>query len=310
MHSASGQQFSLSMNTEFGEIAAVISEVGGALRSLKINGHEFCEPGNPESVSPFCEGIVMAPWPNRLDGGSWHYQGRKLEVPITIHSQQNANHGLLVNYPYKLLNQTASKVTLSAAITPTFGYPFLVETTVTYELVQNGLKVTHTALNHSKEAAPYAVGAHPYFRFSGVDTGDVFLRSEAETILVLNERQIPVGSMPTANSDFDLRSGIRVADQFIDNDFTDLPRDASGLAHTYLTATDGRSIDIWQDEAFKHVVIFTPDFYFHDFGGPKMHAVAVEPQTAAANALNTGDDLLWLETGRPFAATWGVSITL
>lgn len=310
MHSASGQQFSLSLQSEIGEIAAVISEVGGALRSLKVNGHEFCEPGNSESVSPFCEGIVMAPWPNRLDGGTWTYQGRTLEVPITIHSQNNANHGLLVNYPYRLLNQTPSKVTLSATITPTFGYPFLVETTVTYELVSSGIKVTHTAINHSKDAAPYAVGGHPYFRFSGVDTGDVFLRSDAETILILDERQIPVGTMPTANSDFDLRSGIRVADQFIDNDFTDLPRDASGLAHTYLTAPDGRSIDIWQDQNLKHTVIFTPEFYFQNLGDPRMYAIAVEPQTAAANAFNTGDDLLWLETGRPFAATWGVSFSL
>ena len=310
MHSASGQQFSLSLRTEIGEIAAVISEVGGALRSLQVDGHEFCEPGNPDSVSPFCEGIVMAPWPNRLDGGTWQYEGRALEVPITIHSQQNANHGLLVNYPYKVLNQTASKVTLVAAITPTVGYPFLVETTVTYELVSTGLKVTHTAINHSKAAAPYAVGSHPYFRFSGVDTGDVFLRSDAETILILNERQIPVGTMPTANSDFDLRSGVRVADHFIDNDFTDLPRDSSGLAHTYLTAPDGRSIDIWQDETFKHIVVFTPDFYFQNSGDPKSYAVAIEPQTAAANALNTGDDLIWLETGRPFAASWGVSFNL
>ena len=310
MHSASGQQFSLSLRTEIGEIAAVISEVGGALRSLQIEGHEFCEPGNPDSVGPFCEGIVMAPWPNRLDGGTWQYEGRALEVPITIHSQKNANHGLLVNYPYRVLSQTDSKVTLVATITPTVGYPFLVETTVTYELVSNGIKVTHSAINHSKDSAPYAVGGHPYFRFSGVDTGDVFLRSDAETILILDERQIPVGTMPTSNSDFDLRSGVRVADHFIDNDFTDLPRDSEGLAHTYLTAPDGRSIDVWQDETFKHIVVFTPDFYFQNLGDTKGYAVAIEPQTAAANAFNTGDDLIWLETGRPFAATWGVSFSL
>lgn len=310
MHSASGQQFTLSLRTEIGEIAAVISEVGGALRSMQVDGHEFCEPGNPDSVGPFCEGIVMAPWPNRLDGGKWKYQDRILEVPINIHSQNNANHGLLINYPYKLISQSASKVTLSATITPTFGYPFLVETTVTYELVSTGLKVTHTAINHSTESAPYAVGGHPYFRFTGVDTGDVFLRSAAETLVLLDERQIPVGTMPTANSDFDLRSGVRIADHFIDNDFTDLPRDASGLAHTYLTAPDGRSIDIWQDETLKHTVIFTPDFYIQNSGDSKSYAVAIEPQTAAANAFNSGDDLIWLETGRPFAATWGVSFNL
>ena len=68
------------------------------------------------------------------------------------------------------------------------------------------------------------------------------------------------------------------------------------------------SIDVWQDQNFGHLVLFTPDFYYRDEDGPRMHAVAIEPQTGGANAFNTGEDLIHLEAGRPWAGTWGFTI--
>jgi aldose 1-epimerase len=250
---------------------------------------------------------VMAPWPNRLEDGKWTYKGDVLEFPLNIQSQQNANHGLLLDHPYDLVEATESSVTLGALIHARAAYPFNVYTTVKYELVESGVVVTHTAENRSPEAAPYAVGGHPYFQISGYATADLILRSGAETVVDVNERQIPVGTLATENSRFDMRAGVRVGDNFYDHDFTDLPRDENGLAHTYLTAPNGREIDVWQDRNFNHVVIFSPDFYWDKNKDDKRVAIAIEPQTAAANAFKTGDDLLWLNQGEKFAATWGIN---
>ena len=308
MHSATGQQFILSATFGSESLTANISSVGAALRSFKVNGREHLEPGNGDSISPWHEGIVMAPWVNRLEDGAWTHKGKRLEVPITIHSQQNANHGFLVYYPYEVVHQTASKVTLSATIFPRSGYPFLVDTTVTYELVEHGMKVTHTALNHSAEAAPYVVGAHAYFMFEGFSTGDCILTSGAKTLLEPDERQLPIGKVPTAGTYFDLSEGIELKRGHIDHGFTDLPRDTNGFAHTTLNAPNGETIDVWQDQNFGHLVLFTPDFYYRDEDGPRMHAVAIEPQTGGANAFNTGEDLIHLEAGRPWAGSWGFTI--
>ncbi len=309
MHSATGQQFSLSATFGSSQVTATIAAVGAGLRSFKINGREHLEPGNSESISPFHEGIVMAPWVNRLEDGAWEFKGQRREVPITIHNQNNANHGLLVHYPYSLVHQTAEKVTLAATIFPRTGYPFLVDTTVTYELVDLGVKVTHTAINHSADAAPFAVGAHPYFMFEGVPTGELVLTSTAKTVFEDDDRQLPVGRAATEGTYFDLSGGVRIDRGHIDHGFTDLVRDASGVAHTLLAAPDGECIDVWQDANFKHLVIFAPDFYYRDEDGPRMHAIAIEPETAGANAFNTGEDLLHLETGRPWVATWGFNVT-
>ena len=307
MSSAVSQTIRLILKSENGLIEAQIARVGAALRYLAIDGLQLVEPGEFGSLSPFCEGVIMSPWPNRIDGGKWQYQGRTLELPINLHEQQNANHGLLMDVAYDVVEHSESSVTLGALIHARLGYPFNVYTTVSYELVESGVKISHTAVNHSSADAPYALGGHPYLKIAGVATEDLFLRSDAETVLVVDERQIPTGTMPTAHSRFDMRSGVRVGDNFYDHDFTDLPRDAEGLAHTYLTAADGRGFDIWQDAEFKHVVIFTPDFYFADLGQNKRYACAIEPQTAGPNAFNSGDDLTWLKQGQKFVATWGIN---
>jgi aldose 1-epimerase len=134
------------------------------------------------------------------------------------------------------------------------------------------------------------------------------LRSDAATVLEVNERQIPIGKSATAGTRFDMRGGVRVGDNFYDHGFTDLPRDENGLAHTYLTAPDGRGFDVWQDAEFKHVVIFTPDFYWDESSDAKRYAAAIEPQTSGANAFKTGEDLKWLEQGEVFSASWGVNL--
>jgi len=300
--------FILNFSDGQNESSATIARVGAALVSWTTNGTQLVEPGHLEAVGPFCEGIVMAPWPNRLEDGKWSHQGQTLEFPLNIQSQQNANHGLLIDFPYDVVEQSESSVTLGALIHARMAYPFNVFTTVKYQLTASGIVVTHTAENLSNDAAPYAVGGHPYFQIAGVPTGDLILRSDAATVIDVNERQIPTGKSATAGSRFDMRAGVRVGDNFYDHCFTDLPRDEKGLAHTYLTAPDGRGLDIWQDAEFKHVVIFTPDFYWDKSIDSKRVAAAIEPQTSGANAFKTGDDLKWLNKGEKFSASWGVNL--
>ena len=304
----SPEHFTLNLSSGDNKSSATIGRVGAALVSWTISETELVEPGNLDAVGPYCEGIVMAPWPNRLEDGKWSHNGQTLEFPLNIQSQQNANHGLLIDHPYDLIERTESSVTLGANIHARTAYPFNVFTTVTYELLPNGIKVTHSAVNHSAESAPYAVGGHPYFQIAGVATADLVLKSEAASVLETNERQIPIAKIATEGTRFNLRDGVRVGDNFYDHNFTDLVRDAQGLAHTYLTADDGRELDIWQGPEFKHVVIFSPDFYWDLDRDSQRVAVAIEPQTAAANAFKNGDDLIWLGQGETFQASWGVNL--
>jgi aldose 1-epimerase len=302
------QLFNLALSTPNGLLKATVTDIGAALIGLTIDDIELIQTYDLEQAVPLCAGVVMAPWSNRLDGGQWKYQGKNRQFEINIPAQNNANHGLLLDHSYSVVAQTESSITLSATIQATDAYPFNVDTTVTYQLTEAGITVTHSAVNHSADAAPYGVGGHPYFKFSKVDSGDLTLSSEAATITTVNDRQIPIGTSPTLGSVFDLRGGVRLQDHFYDQNFTDLARDDKGLAHTFLLSEAGEGLDIWQDSKFKHVVIFTPGF----FPGPDglVHTAAIEPSTAAPNAFNTGEDVIWLETGVEFSGSWGVRVIL
>ncbi|MEO0025109.1 MAG: hypothetical protein RL196_1550 [Actinomycetota bacterium] len=304
---ASGQQYELHYTSaSLGELKATIAQVGASLRQMSVGSIELVQGYSAEQWAPYCAGQVMSPWVNRIDGGKWNYQGQTLQFNLNIVSQQNANHGLLLEHPYDLISRTPHSVTLGATVFARQAYPFNVETTVTYSLGEDGLTVTHSAINRSGVEAPYAVGGHPYFKFSEVDAAELIIKSQAKTRTTVNERQIPVGQEATAGTEFDLREGIRLPDVFIDQDFTDLERDAEGKAHTYLLTSEGRGLDVWQDATFKHVVIFTPGFFPREEGG-QTYTAAIEPSTAAPNAFNNGTNLHWLKKDELFTASWGVT---
>ena len=56
-------------------------------------------------------------------------------------------HGLLRYTEYTAIDRQRDSVTLSARIYPQLGYPFLLGTAVHYELVADGLRVTHFVEN-------------------------------------------------------------------------------------------------------------------------------------------------------------------
>jgi aldose 1-epimerase len=137
MMSATGQQFELHYTSALlGDLKATVAQVGASLRQMSVGSIEVVQGFALDQPAPFCAGAVMSPWPNRIDGGKWVYEGQDRQFNLNIVSQQNANHGLLLEHPYELIARTPHSVTLGATVFPRHAYPFLVETTVTIRLVK------------------------------------------------------------------------------------------------------------------------------------------------------------------------------
>ena len=77
-----------------------------------------------------------------------------------------------------------------------------------------------------------------------------------------------------------------------------LPPDADGVTRTVLSASDGTETEVWQDGDWQWLQLFITRS-FPTARGP-VTAIAVEPMTAPADALNSGLGLRWIEPG----ATW------
>jgi aldose 1-epimerase len=119
------------------------------------------------------------PWPNRIEDGKWTLNGEPMQLDITEPARNNSLHGLLRHAPYSVVDQTETAITLAATVFPQGGYPFLLDTTVRYELTDDGLVVTHGVHNLSAAKAPVAVGTHPFFTISDVPSEDLVLTVNA-----------------------------------------------------------------------------------------------------------------------------------
>lgn len=310
MRAPSGEQFTLALGNGATPSRAIVTEVAASLRVLEVDGVELIDPYAVSSTPPYGSGTVLAPWPNRIRDGVWVHDGATRQLDITEVENGNAIHGLLRTRPYRVAERSEHAITLEATIFPQHGYPFIVDTSVRYELVGDGIVVTHRLVTGSDAAAPVAVGAHPFFRVGDTAIADLVLTLAASTRFEVDDRLNPVGEVAVDGTGFDLRTGRRVGDLDLDTTFGGVDHGSDGIARHRLSAPDGRYTEVWQSADFGYVQAFTP----HTFPRPTPNApealgqaVAIEPMTAPPNAFNSGLGLRWLEPGQAWSGSWGVN---
>jgi aldose 1-epimerase len=295
-----GEQFELETTTSTGDVRATVTAVAAGLRSLTINGVDLVPSFGEDETPPSGSGIVLVPWPNRIRDGKWQHDDTTYQLAITEPARGNAIHGLLRYTEYVPVEQDRDSVTLAATIHPQMGYPFTVRTAVRYELVSDGLKVTHFLENLGGDPAPVAVGTHPFVKIGGVPTEDLVLRLDAASHIEVDDRLLPTGEVSVENTEWDFREGRRVGDMQLDDAFGELGS-ADGAVEHRLTAPDGRSVSVWADDEFAYVQVFTTGNY----PGESI-AIAVEPMTAPADAFNSGKGVRWLDPGEQWEISWGI----
>jgi aldose 1-epimerase len=303
-----GEQYEIVRTTAAGTARAVITELAAGIREFQIGGVDLVEPFPVTSSPQSASGIVLSPWPNRVRDGKWTWTAadgteQTLQLPLTEPALGNASHGLLRFTAYQLADKGADFVELAATIFPQNGYPFLVDTTVRYELTDDGLAVTHSFANGGESDAPVAVGAHPYFRLGEVDTRELQLTVHASSHFELDEKLIPVAQKPVDGTEFDLRAPRRVGDLDLNEGYADAgPGDLA-----VLTAPDGSSVTLWGNDAFRFLQVYTHRSFATLPEGAV--ALALEPMTAPTDAFNSGLGLKRLAPHETWSATWGIRYT-
>ena len=284
--------------------SAVVSPVGASLLALNLGGNQVIEKlgvDKPELYS----GVVMAPWSGRVAAGSWvHPDGRKFQLPINESTRNNALHGLVFDKEFSVARSTDNSVELSIEIAPIEGFPFHLKLAIAYELDGGELICSFAIKNLSAEKAPFGIGFHPYFSTRWLGDG-VSITNRAKTVYVLDQNLIDTGRQQTAGSTKDLSIGKLVIGASLDDDFTDLDF-VAGVSRTTLSNAAGNGVEIWQDEVFRHNVIYTTDSYGAE--GGNVTAVAIEPCISAVNALNSHSDLVWLEPNQTRSGSWGIRL--
>ena len=294
---------------ERGPVRAELGTVAALLRSLTVDGVALVEHTPADKAPAFGNGIVLAPWPNRVRDARWSLDGEPQQLDITEVARGGALHGLLRYTDYAVREQVQDAVTLGALIAPQHGWPFTLDTWVRYALEPDGITVTHGARNLSSRRAPWAVGTHPFLRVGDVPVEQLTLTVPAASYFVVDDRLNPVAEESVTPA-VDLRTARVVGDLDLDTAYGTLTHAAPSAGRgdsAWLEASDGSRTTLWQDLDWGYLQVFTTDSFPRD--GVPGRAVAVEPMTAPPDALNSGQGLNWIEPGASWEGSWGLRRT-
>lgn len=295
----SGEQFEIAL----GDHRAVVTEVGGGLRTYTVGSWDVLHGYDVEAMASGGRGQLLIPWPNRLQDGRYEFGGVTQQLALTEPDRSNAIHGLVRWVPWTVRETGPGRVVVEHVLHPQPGYPFTVDLRVEYELSGDGLTVRMTATNVGSGPCPYGCGAHPYVAAATASIDDAILRLPARTALRTDERGIPIGTVAVQGTELDFRTPRAIGATQLDTGFTDLERDADGLARVQLgDPAGGRAVALWVDSAFPYVMVFTGD-------RPDVarRGLAVEPMTCAPDAFRSGQGLITLEPGEAFTGAWGIT---
>ncbi|HEX9482500.1 MAG TPA: aldose 1-epimerase family protein [Solirubrobacteraceae bacterium] len=299
----SGEQHQIAFEDQRGTVV----EVGGGIREYAVGDRDVLDPYPVGAICDGAHGAPLIPWPNRLADGRYSFDGAEYQVALSEPAKHNAIHGLLRWRNWQLRDRDPARVVLENRLYPSAGYPFTLELTISYELAAGGLIVTTTSVNIGEQACPFGSGQHPYLSPGNGLLDECSLQLAAQTrILTDDERQLPVGREPVAGTPFDFREPRRLGALAIDSAFADLSRDETGLAWARLTGPDSRTAELWVDEHYPLIEIYTGDGLS---AARRRRGLGAEPMTCPPNALQSGEGIVRLEPGEALVARWGVRLS-
>jgi len=290
----------LTLESSDGLWRAEVHPVGASLAALWFDGAEIA--GTPYSEAFFAfAGATLAPWPNRLEDGTWVFEDQARKHHINDERGHNSNHGLVFDRRFVESHSTADSITFEIELGDDAVYPFSATVKVVYSLDERGLTQTISMTNNSKLMIPAAFGSHPYFLLEQNSNVQI----NAREVFTKSTRGLPIDRVLLAGSGV-AKQGFNAATELeVDDCFTGLIENSDANYCTLITRPSvNRTVEIWQDRSFEFVMLFT----FREQGENARDYLAVEPQTSPANSLRSGDHLTWLAPNETASASWGVTI--
>ncbi len=297
----SGRQFEV-VN---GSAAVVVAEVGGGLRTFDISGEPVLFGYPAEELCSGGKGQVLAPWPNRLEDGTYSFGGVSASASLDEPAHANAIHGLVRWMNWAAVAQSDRSVTMAVELPPQPGYPWRVSVEVTYELMsETTLRVSAAATNAGRAEAPFGIGFHPYVHAGEGGVDGCRLRFAAAERLVADDRGLPVGALDVARTEYDFARGRSLSGRGLDDCFFGFAGQVAPEGSSWSVAVeraDGRTVTVSAGPEFPYVMCFTGDTLGEE---DRRRAIAVEPMSCPPNALRSGTSLIVLGPAGGDRATW------
>lgn len=190
----SGRQYGIACGSQ----TATVTEVGGALREYHQDGRDLLDGYGPEDMCTGARGQSLIPWPNRIKGGSYEWEGQQLQLDLSEPDKSGAIHGLTRwrNWDAPVVQHTEDSISFTYTLHACQGWAWILGCRLDYHLGPGGLTVRTTAMNRSASRCPYGTGAHPYLSTGVTTPGAIdaaLVQVPGRTFLPVDERGIPTG---------------------------------------------------------------------------------------------------------------------
>ncbi|MFD1824391.1 MULTISPECIES: galactose mutarotase [Mumia] len=270
-----------------GAWSATVNPYGGGLASLVHDGEDVVVPQDGQGSHPAYRGAVLAPWPNRLEDGTYEFDGVTYEVALNETEEHTALHGLVHDVEWEIVEQMSASVGLQADVPRVAGYPFSIRLDLAYMVSDAGLAASLVATNTGEGDAPYGSGFHPYLVADPVAQTPLALDA-ACFVETSADRRLPTGTAGVAGTPYDFRESRPIGTTTLDTAYGHLGAPVVRVGRTVVGLGAG----------VRWLQAYTP---------PDRRSVAVEPCSCPANAFRSGVDLVVLAPGEQHTLAFTLS---
>jgi galactose mutarotase-like enzyme len=249
---------------------------------------------------------LLHPWANRLAGDAYRAGGvggdlveLKPDAPCLRRDPQGLPiHGLLAASPFWTVEPAAAAAPADLAATLDFGahpellasFPFPHRLRLAIALCDRTLTVRTTLTATGVVPVPVSFGFHPYLQLPGVPRAAWRVELPAMEHLRMDPRGIPTGEREPVEA-----TALTLGARAFDDGYVGVEPDAR-----FSVAGGGRRLTVRFEEGYAAAQVFAP---------PGEDVIAIEPMTAPANALVSGDGLASVAPGRSFTATFSITVS-
>ena len=242
-------------------VAEIVPERGGIVTRVAIGGDEvfYLDPTTLDTPKVRGGNPVLFPNPGPLADGTYQADGKPFKL---------GQHGFAREMPWQVVRTGggAAELRLVADDTTRPKFPYEFDVRLIYKCSGNTFTVEQVWNNLGDKPMPLHFGFHPYFAVADADKSKVTISTDATRAYDnVTKKEGPFTGFDLTVQEVDLH--------LIDHK----PKE------TIMTRPGHRSLRISWADPYKWLVVWT--LKGKDF-------VCVEPWTARANALNTGDGLV------------------
>jgi aldose 1-epimerase len=241
---------------------------------------------------------LLYPWANRLSGLRYRAAGREVSLDSSSKLLHFDDHRLPMHgvpwgqLRWEVILSDADTLTarldwVSEKLLAIFPFPHHVEMVV--RVGPGDLEIATTVFADSSSPVPVSFGFHPYFGLPGIARGEWELDAPAMRKLALDAQGIPTGAETPS-----MAIAAPLGDKGYDDGFA-----LSGERAAFSIEGNGYSIGVVFESGFQFAQIFAPK---------DKEFIAIEPMTAATNALRSGKGLRVIAAGEEFSAAFRIEV--